>query len=189
MKKYIVYFALLVFLSCKKESKNFEFSTPIFEYSFHDTYSGGINFQGRVDFIKKKIETGEEDYDLLKKKIYYNVRTLNVKFNIKNITGENIETAKLYTTIKFFYENQIKEYNFDSRDIYFSSNNNLWYNNETKSIDFNYNFNFLNNYDENVFKHKPKKITATISLKANNSVGFNVYETLYDNEISISNFE
>ena len=189
MKKYITLFCILLIVSCEKVNQNFESTTPNFEFNFHDTYSGGVNLQGRIDYIRKKRETGEKDYDLLKKKVYHDVRTINLKLNIKNRTGENIENAKLYTTVKFYYENDVIEYSFDSRDIQYDVSNKLWNDSETKAVDLIYVFNFHNNYNENIFKHKPNKIKATISLQANNSVGFNIYETVFDDDILINNFE
>ncbi len=189
MKKNLLLILLITLISCEVTNKNFEISSPNFTYEFYENYiERGLNLAGRVEFVKNKIQTGEEDYDMLKKKVYNNIRTISLNLNVKNITGENLEESKLYTTIIFEYPNETKEFNFDSKRINLD-NSSLWYNDEIKTINFEYAFNFLDSYDENVFKHKPSKIKARISIQGVNSVGFNVYETVFDDEISISNFE
>ena len=118
--------------------------------AIHESYENyierGLNLAGRVEFVKNKIQTGEEDYDMLKKKVYNNIRTISLNLNVKNITGENLEESKLYTTIIFEYPNETKEFNFDSKRINLD-NSSLWYNDEIKTINFEYAFNFLDRFD------------------------------------------
>lgn len=188
MKKYLIIICLIFLNSCESVNKSFEITTPKFTFDFHNTYKiKGVDFKARLDYIRKERETGEKDYDLLKKKVYTDVRTISLNLNVKNKTGENIEDAKLNTTLRFEYANDFKEFVFDSSIIQLETET-MWFNNETKTVDLNYVFNFLNNYDENIFKHKPKKIIATVTIDAKNSVGFNIYETLFKDEISIDNF-
>ena len=84
MKKNLLLILLITLISCEVTNKNFEISSPNFTYEFYENYiERGLNLAGRVEFVKNKIQTGEEDYDMLKKKVYNNIRTISLNLNVK----------------------------------------------------------------------------------------------------------
>lgn len=188
----LLYLTLLILTSCKEENKNFEISNLTTDYIFLDNYTRkGPNFEGKLKYLKHHKETGEWDKSLLEKENYIDARFFDLNFDVKNNTGEKIETASIVTILSFYYKNDIISYRF-SENQFLHNFDELWDVNSVKSFETRYLFNDLENYESSVFEHTPEKVQLTIYINARNSVGFDNSEfgdKIYDDEIIINNWK
>ena len=162
---------LILFCSCDMKNKNFEVSSVDTKFTYLESYSKWGGLSEIINAVKEKRNT--------RRTILHDVRYIDVDFDINNLTAENIETGSFSATL-------ILDFKSDKKYLYFPLNpfqtesDKLWSPNELKKVSSRLWISDLEDYDPNIFKHKPENIKLQISVFAKNSVGF---DSASDNSI------
>lgn len=106
----------------------------------------------------------------------HNVPYINIKAQITNLTGDDIEEAELTPTLYVDFKNGNKILSLFY--FYIPFQNKMWKKGETIYIDHDFLLTSSENFDYKILDHQPEKIKLNLYLKASNSVGFNKDELI-----------
>ena len=113
----------------------------------------------------------------------YNVPYIHIKAQITNLTGEDIEVAKIFPELlaEFKYGNKV----FTLMD--FNAMYGVWKSNQTLNIEHDFILNAKNDEgerDDQFMNHHPEKLELKLSVHGSNSVGMNLKELIFIGEIN-----
>jgi hypothetical protein len=163
----IIFLPILLFISCQQK-RDFEVVNFSIEYQYKRSHTIEMG-------LIERVMSSYGDFKSSKPEIVYDARLLSLKLNIKNLTDENIEEAKLKGTIKFEFKNGATRYIYIDETHFFGNefSRETWKPFQEKNALYNVLLNRLDGYDPNIFLHKPKKIELIVYFRGKNSVGYN----------------
>jgi hypothetical protein len=186
MKLTMLTLLFMIILGCESKKEYFEVSSVKTNFTYKETETST-----RASYAEKFKAAKENREPIPETK--YDVRYIDLTFDIKNLTGEKIETADLSVTVTPKYNSGNRILNFELENVLFDPNSTTWEVDEMKEISTRLWISELNDYDKNMFLHKPESINLTMYLKAKNSVGFSNFEKggdlIYDQDIEINDWK